>query len=148
MGRSFARYWIPALAWTGIVLAASTDPFSAEHTGSILEAVLTFLFGAVKQETFDTLHFLTRKGAHLTEYGILGLLWFRAWRGERRGHEWKWALAGIGIALATAIADEVHQSFVPSRTGDVKDVLLDLTGAVILQIVLWAVMRLRGAQTA
>ena len=98
----------------------------------------------MKPETFQTVHFLVRKSTHLTEYGILGLLWFRAWRGSRPGHQWKWALAGIGVALATAITDEVHQSFVPSRTGEVKDVLLDLTGAVTLQIVLWLVMRRRS----
>ncbi len=143
MARDFARRWLPALAWTAVVLWASTDTFSAENTGSVLDAVLGFLVGGLPPQTLATLNFLLRKSAHFTEYGILGLLWFRAWRGSRLGHEWKWALAGIGVALLTAIADEVHQSFLPSRTGSAKDVLLDLTGAVTLQILLWGFMRWR-----
>ncbi len=144
MSRVLARYWLPALAWTVVVLWASSDTFSAENTGSILEAVVTFLIGGLKPETFQTLHFLVRKSAHLTEYGILGLVWFRAWRGDGEGHQWRWALAGIGIALATAITDEVHQSFVASRTGSARDVLLDLSGAITVQIALWLVMRWRS----
>jgi VanZ family protein len=141
VARDFARRWLPALAWTAVVLWASTDTFSAENTGSVLDAAIRFLVGALPPHTLATLNFLLRKSAHLTEYGILGLLWFRTWRGSRQGHEWKWALAGIGIALLTAIMDEVHQSFVPSRTGSAWDVLLDLTGAVAAQILLWGVMR-------
>ncbi len=143
MARNFTRYWLPAVAWTALVLWASSETFSAENTGSILEAVVTFLVGSVKPQIFQTLHFLVHKSAHFTEYGILGLMWFRAWRGERPGHQWKWALAGVLVALATAITDEVHQSFEPSRTGSAKDVLLDLTGAVVVQIVLWAVIKWR-----
>ena len=141
MSRDFARYWLLALAWTALVLYASSDTFSAQNTGSILEAVVAFLFGRVERQTFDTLHFLARKGAHLAEYGILGLLWFRAWRGTREGFTWRWALLGMAIALATAVADEVHQRFVPSRTGEVRDVLLDLTGALAGQILLWLAIR-------
>ncbi len=148
MSRAFARYWLPALAWTALVLWASSDTFSAENTGSILEAVVTFVVGGLKPETFEALHFLIRKSAHFTEYGILGLMWFRAWRGGRKGHQWRWALAGIGIALATAITDEVHQSFVPSRTGSARDVLLDLTGAVTVQLLLWLLIRWRRSTAA
>jgi VanZ family protein len=147
VSQNLTRYWLPALLWTGLVLYASSDTFSARNTGSILEAVTTFLFGGLKPQTFEALHFLIRKSAHFTEYGILGLFWFRAWGGRREGHQWKWALAGMGMALATAIADEVHQSFVPSRTGDVKDVLLDLSGAIIAQLVLWIVITQRAAHS-
>jgi len=141
--RNFARYWLPALAWTGVVLTASGDPFSAQNTGSILEAVTAFFFGPLPPQTFATLHFLVRKSAHFAEYGILSLMWFRAWRGVRGGFQWRWALAGIGMALATAIPDEVHQSFVPSRGSSGWDVLLDLCGAVAVQVVLWALIRRR-----
>ena len=141
----FARYWLPALLWMALVLYASSDTFSADNTGSVLEAVLTAIFGPVQPHTFDLIHAFIRKSAHFTEYGILGLLWFRAWRGARSGHQWSWAFAAIGIALATAITDEVHQSFVPSRTGSPRDVLLDLVGAVTLQVVLWAMTKSRSA---
>ncbi len=144
MSRKFTRYWLPALAWSALVLYASTDLFSAKNTGSILEAIIRFLIGPLNRHTFDNLHFLVRKSAHVTEYGILGLLWFRVWRGAHEGFQWKWSLAGVGIVLVTAIADEVHQSFVPSRTGEAKDVLLDVCGAITVQILLWVIMRWRA----
>ena len=132
------------MAWTCAVLLASTDTFSARNTGSILAAVLTALFGRIDPHTFEVAHFLVRKCAHLTEYAILSLVWFRAWRGGRPGFQWRWGMLGVGVALAVAIADEVHQSFVPSRSGDVRDVLLDLSGALFAQLVLWLLISRRN----
>ena len=140
----FTRYWLPALLWTCVVLGASTDAFSAQTTGSILQTVTTALFGHIDPATFDFIHFLIRKAAHLTEYGILGLLWFRAWRGTRVGWYWQWGLFGVVVALVVASADEIHQSFVPSRTGEFRDVVLDVCGAMIVQFLLWLVNRRRA----
>jgi VanZ family protein len=43
-------------------------------------------------------------------------------------------VAGI-IALVVAIADEIHQSFIPFRDASVTDVFLDLTGISLVLIV-------------
>jgi VanZ family protein len=144
VARTLARYWLPAIAWTCVVLLASSDTFSAQNTGSILEAVVTTLFGRIDPQTFEVAHFLVRKSAHLTEYAILSLVWFRAWRSGQPGFQWRWGMLGVAVALATAVTDEVHQSFVPSRSGDVRDVLLDLTGALAAQLILWYLLSRRG----
>ena len=148
MTRTFLRYWLPAMAWTCLVLLASSDLFSARNTGSILRALVMALFGPIDPRTLEVLHFLVRKCAHLTEYAIVSAIWFRAWRGRRPGFQWNWGMLGVAVALAVAITDEVHQSFVPSRTGDVRDVLLDLTGALCAQVLLWFVIRYREVQTS
>jgi len=44
------------------------------------------------------------------------------------------AVAGI-IALVVAIADEIHQSFIPFRDASVTDVFLDLIGISLVLIV-------------
>jgi VanZ family protein len=137
-------YWIPAVAWAGIVLFASSDPFSAKNTGAVLLAVLTWIFGPVDPSTFNLVHVLVRKSAHFIEYAILSALWFRAvhvhltslWR-------IRWALIGVVISLSVAIFDEWHQSFVPSRGSSAHDVLLDLTAAVFAQFLIWYVLRRR-----
>jgi hypothetical protein len=67
-------YWIPAVAWAGMVLLASSDPLSAKHTGEVLLAVLTWVFGHVDAHTFALVHFLVRKSAHFIEYAILSAL--------------------------------------------------------------------------
>ncbi len=37
-----------------------------------------------------------------------------------------------GIALIVAIADEIHQAYVPGRDASITDVLLDLVGIVLV----------------
>jgi VanZ family protein len=142
-------YWVPAIAWVGMVLLASTDPFSAKHTGPILRAVLTWIFGSVAPSTFSLVHLLVRKSGHLTEYGILSALWFRAVR-VRLTSPWRmrWALTAVAISLSVAILDEWHQSFVPSRGSSVHDVLLDLTAAILAQFLIWYILRHRKLAAA
>jgi len=37
-----------------------------------------------------------------------------------------------GIALIVAIADEIHQAYVPGRDASITDVLLDLVGIILV----------------
>ena len=142
--RSILWYWVPAVAWMGMVLLASTDTFSAKHTGEILRAVLAWTIGQLDAATFGLLHFLIRKSAHFTEYAILSALWFRALR-VRLSSPWRiqWALLGVVISVTVAVLDEWHQSFVPSRTSSADDVLLDFCGAFFAQLVIWYALRRR-----
>jgi len=142
--RSILWYWVPAVAWMGMVLLASTDTFSAKHTGEILRAVLAWTIGQLDAATFGLLHFLIRKSAHFTEYAILSALWFRALR-VRLSSPWRiqWALLGVVISVTVAVLDEWHQSFVPSRTSSADDVLLDFCGALFAQLVIWYALRRR-----
>lgn len=128
------RYWLPPIVWAAVIFTASTDLFSAAHTGSVLEAIITAILGhPLSREHFDLLHFLIRKSAHLTEYGILGALLFRAVRGDRSGFSARWAIVAIVIALCVASGDEWHQAFVPSRTPSPVDVAIDTVGAALAQ---------------
>lgn len=142
-------YWLPAVAWMAMVLAASSDPFSAKHTGEVLHAVLAWIFGQIDAVTFGLVHFLVRKSAHFTEYAILSALWFRAIR-VHLNSLWRvrWALIGLIISLSVAILDELHQTFVPSRTGSAHDVLLDFCGAMFAQFLIWYALRRRGLAAA
>src|SRR5438105_4447624 len=92
-GRLIFVYWMPAVLWAALVLAASTDHFSSQHSGEwIGEIVLRLIRHPLPKPQADTLNFLVRKAAHLTEYAILGALSFRALRGEQHGWRARWAL--------------------------------------------------------
>jgi VanZ family protein len=39
--------------------------------------------------------------------------------------------------IVTASFDEIHQTFIPSRTGRWQDVMLDTVGAAVLQVVVY-----------
>lgn len=136
MNRTFVRYWLPVVIWAAVISFASTDEFSAQNTGTVIERVITVIIGhPLPPEQFDPLHFAIRKLAHLTEYAILGALAYRAARKGERGWNTRWAITAILIAAAVATGDEFHQRFVPSRTASPVDVLIDTIGATISQIV-------------
>ena len=132
-------HWLPPILWAAVIMSASTDTFSGANTGSVLERVVVWLAGhPVSPATLDTLNFVIRKCAHLTEYGILGALAFRALRGDRSGWSLRWAVGAVVLAACLASIDEIHQTFVPSRTGTWHDVVLDAAGAAVAQILIRA----------
>ena len=69
---------------------------------------------------------------HVPLYGILAFLLYFGFNSSGLP---RFLLPG-SIALVVAIADEIHQSFVPGREASVTDVLLDLTGIVIAFLVI------------
>jgi VanZ family protein len=78
---------------------------------------------------------ILRKLGHVTEYGLLFWLWFRA-----LGFERPW-LAAV-IAIAYSATDEYHQTFVDGRHGTPVDNLIDATGVGLT----WALLRARASR--
>jgi VanZ family protein len=64
---------------------------------------------------------ILRKGAHMTEYGLLWWLWWRATNFRR-------PLLAVAVTLAYAATDEFHQHFVAGRHGSPLDWLIDAAG--------------------
>jgi VanZ family protein len=136
--------WALAIGWNVAVLVASFDGLSAAHTGGILLAVLHGLSLSLGSSTVGMIHLAIRKLAHLTEYGILGALYAHAQRTpEQEIFLLRWSVVAVAICFSTAVLDEWHQSFVPSRTGSAQDVAIDVIGAIVVQL-LWAGLRWRA----
>jgi VanZ family protein len=141
--------WLPTLFWVGVIASFSTDTFSAAHTGSILSRILRAIYGPISHHQFEQVHFFIRKTAHFTVYGILGCLAFLSWRKTLPSSQrWTWGWSGLAMSVVfvAASADEFHQTFIPSRTGTSRDVLLDLVGALFFQIVIALFLRKRGRE--
>lgn len=139
--RAFLKYWLPVFVWMGLIFTASADGQSAQRSSRIIEPVLRWLFPQMPDETIGLIVFLVRKCAHVTEYAVLALLVWRAWRQPIRDdpRPWQWREAWFALiwVLLYATTDEVHQSFVPSRQGSPWDVLLDTAGAAMGLVALW-----------
>jgi VanZ family protein len=145
--RSFVRYWLPVLVWMCVIISASSDQFSFQHSSRIIGPLVRWLFPHLSDEMIHALVVIARKCAHLTEYAVLALLLWRALRRPPEPHapRWRWTTAGLVLALVAlyAASDEYHQTFVPSREGCVRDVVLDTAGGALALICLWAVGRWR-----
>jgi len=116
--------------WTAVVLSLSSASFSADNTGSVLGAFFAWLVPSLSPSALEAIHALIRKAAHVTEYAVLAALWWRALtRGGMRPRRAAWLTLLIGVTVAAV--DETHQSFVPSRTGSVRDVLIDTAGVLL-----------------
>ncbi len=130
------RRWFPVIIWLFLVFFMSTGTFSAENTFSVVGPILHFLFPGLSSGRVDMIHGIIRKGAHVCEYFVLGLLLLRAVCANS-SVEWKWRwplFAAIGVLL-WALGDELHQSFVSSRTASIMDVGIDIAGGLFAQVV-------------
>lgn len=74
--------------------------------------------------------FPIRKTAHATEYAILGIFLMGAFITDRT-RKAKCYVILWGVGTLYAISDEVHQLFVPGRSGRAFDVCIDSTGVAI-----------------
>jgi VanZ family protein len=147
-------YWVPPLAWIGLIFFMSTDVFSSAHTGVWLLRAMRVLH--ISMQHFRFLHTVLRKGGHFAGYFVLSILFFRAWRVSVPGPArplwppavlrdvhvpiaplWtvRWSSLAVVASAVAAALDEFHQSFVPSRTASWHDVALDTMGAIFAQII-------------
>jgi VanZ family protein len=128
------RLWIPVALWILAIFTFSTDSFSAQKTSGFILSTLRFLFPSLSDDELHFWHIVCRKAAHVTEYFVLGLLSWRAFRGGSSLVGGSVPFAVATLVLAVALIDEFHQSFVSSRTGALGDVGYDFAGGVIALI--------------
>lgn len=151
---ALARNWWPALLWVGVLFTESTDMASAHNTDGLLYSVISFVDPHVTHAFVDLLNEVLRKTGHFLGYGLLSVLVFFALRNTNRdrirrlvARSWgtclrdlwrlEWSFIGVMSAIGMATYDEIHQSFIPSRTGRWQDVILDACGAIAMQFVVY-----------
>jgi VanZ family protein len=105
--------WLPVLAWAAVIFALSSIPSLSSGLG-----------------VWDT---VLRKGAHVTEYAILGALLYRAFERE---------VPALAAGIAYAATDELHQHFVRGRHASPVDLGIDTVG-LALGMVVWLRVRQR-----
>jgi VanZ family protein len=121
--RIFLRYWLPLISYSTLIVIQSHFP-----TPDVVPR-LPF---------FDKL-------LHAGGYGLLGLLFCRAYRSRWRAAPGRFlARRAVLSAALFGLSDEIHQHFVPFRTADPWDVLADAVGAAIGVIFYFALLSYTG----
>ena len=133
------RRWLPVILWACLIFSFSTNSFSGANTGRYIVRTLHVLLPSASEHAIDLLHELIRKGAHVFEYFVFGLLLFRAFRASQRGWSARWAINTLVVAGLFAASDEFHQAFVPSRSSSPLDAMLDTSAAALAVFVVWLI---------
>lgn len=80
-------------------------------------------------EITDSFVSLIRKIAHFSVYFVLGILLMNLLK-EYRISLGKQVIYSLLISLIYACSDEIHQLFVPGRSGNLFDVMIDMLGCL------------------
>ena len=149
----FARFllWIPPLLWYRIIwgFSAQTASASGKVSDGLLHRILSVLSPAYARSEADiqgaaveVLSFFERKAAHMFLYFLLVILLLVALAPFVRNILHRSAAAGVFCAVL-AVLDEIHQTFIPGRSGAARDVAVDLAGAAIAYGI-WFLLRWVG----
>lgn len=105
----FCQYWLPIIIFCAVIFYQSSKPSPQE---------MPSFFGMDKL-------------LHFTAYGLLGAMMMRAIGASFPAQPtWRLILFSIMAASLYGVGDEIHQSFVIFRDGDVFDAIADLCGSV------------------
>ena len=137
----------PVLFWIGLIWLASTQGFSSGNTSRIIRPLLLWLFPDIAEPQIATVHVVTRKAAHFTEYAILAFLARRAFISSGRSFiQRNWFALSLVVVIVVAVLDELHQSIVPSRTGSIYDSAIDIAGGLTVLLLSWFGHRYQDAK--
>lgn len=136
--RRFALSAALTVAWMVVIFLFSAQ--NADDSSDTSGKVLTFLcglFGYTPTEGMKaTLSFLVRKAAHMTEFGLLGVLCLNTLRQGFGEFAYRYPAAFAAASLYAA-TDEIHQLFVEGRAGQVRDWAIDSTGILLWLTAAW-----------
>lgn len=116
------------ILWAGVIFMLSSEGHDASsgRSNTIVHTVQTW---GIDTDP-DLLSFLVRKSAHITAYFIFGLLAYNL----LRLYGWsvrRTALFAVAIVAVYAMSDEFHQYFVPGRSSEVRDVVIDTSAGTV-----------------
>jgi VanZ family protein len=147
---------LPVLALMALIFYFSGQPAAESHQTSsgIVARIIRLLFPdygslapALQEEIEHVVAKVVRKGAHFAEYAALGMALLGHLLARRRplAKPRVWAMLLGALYAAT---DELHQLFVPGRSGEALDVLLDSAGVAVGILLLRLLLRKRKGRGA
>ena len=103
------RRWFPVILICGLIF------YSSARRGTAVSEVYLW-------------NYIINKAAHIFIYF---LLCFSFYRGTKS------ASSAVLLTVFYGITDEFHQQFIPTRTGQLSDVIIDAVAAITAGLILW-----------
>jgi len=105
------KYWLPFFLWAIVIYSFSANP-------------------TVKTTEIHWEDFILKKTAHLVEYFVFSLLFYRVLINSNvKPKNAFWCT--VILAFIYGYSDEFHQSFTPGREPKIRDVLIDTFGSLL-----------------
>lgn len=128
--------WMIVLSTLASMFCLSAQPAeqSQETSGDFVRAVFGIfprfrsMSAAAQDKLVESIMNTVRKLAHFSIYAFLGFWMYYLVR--QYTHKRVLELAVL-FSAAYAASDEFHQRFVPGRSGELRDVLIDSSGALV-----------------
>lgn len=129
MNIKIIKAWLPVILWMSVIFYFSHQPAdkSSELSDQVSNLILNLIL--MLDIKYTQYMFYIRKIAHFVTYFVLGFLMLRAFY-LRKNFKNKHVLFAFMICLLYAISDEIHQLYIPGRSGEIRDVVIDTVGAV------------------
>lgn len=129
-------YPITTLLWIMFIFSLSlqTGDTSAQISSGFGQWLIQTILPFAKdffEENWDMVHLVIRKGAHFTEFFVLGVLMRSTL--HQYEHQIRASVSGAAWLMCVVVAscDETIQRYVGGRAGQVQDILLDASGALV-----------------
>lgn len=132
MKRKYIKWGIVIAFMIGIFIFSNQPAEISDGNSRFVILVLKHIGVDLDSFLGNLANFIVRKAAHFTEYLILYILLYEAFKEDFDMR--KSLVSSLIVLVLYACSDEVHQLFVPGRTGRIRDVLIDTSGAVIAMI--------------
>ena len=138
--------WTLVVSLMAFIFVMSAEPAveSSETSGRTLKIIFGIIYpgfrdlnGEQQQKIIEQNQHFIRKTAHFTLYTVMGILVSLA----VAQHIKKFSLISYAIGTLYAVTDEIHQLYVPGRSGQISDVLLDSSGVLLGCIIIFILYR-------
>ncbi len=115
-------YWLPPVLLMGLIFYLSSR-------------------SAFAVSPKDWLNFLFFKSMHFLEYTLLFILFYRALKNTvNKNDRFFWGWCSVVLSFLWAVIDEIHQLYIPTRQGSLRDILIDTLGISFGLICLWIIL--------
>ncbi|MGV3027006.1 VanZ family protein [Clostridium thermobutyricum] len=130
--------WILLVIWMIFIFYMSAQPadISNSQSGFVIKLLQSIGIDS-SGNNIGLLTTIVRKGAHFSEYAILGLLSYNVMKNyftKKRAR-----IVAVLIVFFYACSDEFHQLFVSGRAGKITDVIIDTSGGIFSVLLLWII---------
>lgn len=118
--KQFLILWLPVILWAGSIFYFSSLP-------------------NLRISQVDITDFILRKSAHFVEFFIFTILLFRALSNSFFKINRKTIILSAVFSFLYVLSDEIHQLFVPGRSGNILDVGIDSLGILVANFLIYKV---------